>query len=181
MMKNSKHKCLFIHIPRTGGKTIRKTLKGLIDTLPGDKGFHGYLRTDKYVKRYEKHLKFAFVRNPWDRVASAFCSGGKGSFEKHVKNFAIGAVPPPMEVPQWNYLVYDRVHVLDVVWKYEDFNDVMDTLCDGFGVPRIGHVRERGWEDYSKMYTKEMVDLVAEREHAVIKHFGYEFKKSKGM
>ncbi len=63
-------RCLFSHIPKTGGNSIRNVVFGrqyqgpwFGDTLPDD---------------WKPLFKFAFVRNPYDRLVSAwkmFCEG----------------------------------------------------------------------------------------------------------
>src|SRR3954454_22051651 len=57
------YKCIFIHIPKTAGLSVSKTLFG------NYAGTH--LGIDHYIatlgrKTVEEYFKFAFVRNPWD-------------------------------------------------------------------------------------------------------------------
>ena len=56
-------RCVFIHIPKTGGASIRHgVFKGNVD---GPK--QGFI-----PENWKSLYKFAFVRNPYDRVISAW-------------------------------------------------------------------------------------------------------------
>src|SRR5215472_5491948 len=67
-MINHQYRCIFIHIPKTGGKSIQ--------------GFFGVAwQNHKDLARYAQELepdifegyyKFAVVRNPWDRIVSDY-------------------------------------------------------------------------------------------------------------
>ena len=95
-MINHKYKCLFVHIPKTAGSSIRHILPpsdeskfacGHADAMTYYGFFHG---SDYRVKdplgreKWEEYMKFAFVRNPWDRFVSAYRylkNGGNDSCE----------------------------------------------------------------------------------------------------
>ena len=95
-MVSHEYKCIFIHIPKTGGTSIEKAL-GHFDNLergvqdhrmlnelePLDRitevkyyvnryllGKHVNYRPELNRKEYKKYYKFTFVRNPWARVYS---------------------------------------------------------------------------------------------------------------
>lgn len=63
------YKCIFIHIPKTAGKSISQTLFG--NFAGGHTQVGGYLNIFG-ASTFNKYYKFAFVRNPWDRIFSAF-------------------------------------------------------------------------------------------------------------
>ena len=74
-------KTIFIHIPKTGGNSIYEALF--------NKKSNGHIRYSQYEKKnrkkFQEYFKFAVVRNPWDRLVSAFYflkNGGITPFDK---------------------------------------------------------------------------------------------------
>lgn len=71
-----KYKCVFIHIPKCAGQSMEKALgkknvKRWHRRVPHrvKHGRPNYVGNSKYWNNY---FTFTFVRNPWDRVVSAF-------------------------------------------------------------------------------------------------------------
>jgi chondroitin 4-sulfotransferase 11 len=58
-------KCIFIHIPKCAGSSINQQLK--LDSV----GFSGHSPAS-YHSEYKNYFSFTFVRNPYDRVVSAY-------------------------------------------------------------------------------------------------------------
>ena len=67
-------KVIFVHIPKGAGKYVSRTLLG----APNGTGHSKITYYMRDQKRFESYFKFTFVRNPWDRLVSAFF---------YVKNF----------------------------------------------------------------------------------------------
>ena len=74
--KNKNLNCGFVHIPRTGGSSIRKALSNY--SYLGNEGGHlsvSALLEDWQEDRLQVYFNtfwFAFVRNPWDRFVSSY-------------------------------------------------------------------------------------------------------------
>lgn len=61
------HKCIFIHVPKSAGSSICMSLFG---HQVGHAKYENYLLSNP--KKTEGYFKFTFVRNPWDRLLSAY-------------------------------------------------------------------------------------------------------------
>lgn len=110
-MISHKHKCIFIHIPKTAGMSINTFFHpGVVfKTVPPDyerlfgwcpkRKIHLQHATSKQLLELElisedvwkTYFKFSFVRNPWDRAYSDYLwvqefSGVKGSFREYMFN-----------------------------------------------------------------------------------------------
>jgi hypothetical protein len=79
--KNSKY-YVFIHIPKNGGKFIRKNIINdtdniILKTCWGIDGIFDlahipYIKRNKYVNDHSIYTYFAYSRNPYDRLISAY-------------------------------------------------------------------------------------------------------------
>ena len=65
-------KFIFIHIQKTGGVSISNLLRQYIPTTTPGRGLRhiSARRALKQVENPDDYFKFAFVRNPWDRLVS---------------------------------------------------------------------------------------------------------------
>lgn len=92
-MISHKYKCIFIHIPKTGGSSIQQALIDSDSSFepftekyilknnlpPHSNGYNGINKWDikhtpaRFIKNeYDNYFKFCFVRNPWDLVVSTY-------------------------------------------------------------------------------------------------------------
>ncbi len=71
VMVSHKDKCIFIHIPKTGGESIASLFDDVDPAIPkhaNARQISDYLGKD----RFEDYFKFTFVRNPWDQAVSMY-------------------------------------------------------------------------------------------------------------
>jgi hypothetical protein len=137
-----KNNCIFIHIPKAAGTSVLHALSGSTVHIQRDHcSAFNFKSADK--KRFEKSYKFAFVRDPVDRLQSVhryLLSGGNGinnkrlstlistklvNFEDFVFNYL-----DPMRLhtevlfrPQFSFLCNEHYDVLvDFVGRYEQID-----------------------------------------------------------
>src|SRR5690242_14850320 len=60
-------RCIFVHVPKTAGTSIARALLG---SHTGHVPYFEYERANP--RKFRSYFKFAFVRNPWDRLVSAY-------------------------------------------------------------------------------------------------------------
>lgn len=65
-----RYRVLFVHIPKTGGSSIAIALTGNRKTTHSHLSLHDYYAANK--QKAAMYTKFCVVRNPWDRLVSAF-------------------------------------------------------------------------------------------------------------
>ncbi len=67
---HDKYKCIFIHVPKVAGSSIERVI------YQTDKWLVGHVKASDYMKfdkdKFDSYFSFGFVRNPYDRVVSAY-------------------------------------------------------------------------------------------------------------
>ncbi len=63
---------LFVHIQKTGGTSLATALRSTNPEAQLFQGTHDHARwaRQRLQNQYDSYFKFAFVRNPWDRLVS---------------------------------------------------------------------------------------------------------------
>jgi chondroitin 4-sulfotransferase 11 len=196
-MINHKHKCIFIHIPKTGGTSIESALGdwGLTPDneceLMGDtyRSQHHTLQSVKKSLR-ENYFKFAFVRNPWDRAVSSYCyyrDGGNKKSDSHLqellpsdfKSFVAhkwNVIPKIARKDQFSHLEVDGKVELDFIGRFERIEYDYEYVSKKIRLTRkLPHVRISKHKHYTDYYDDKTRDIIAERYARDIEYFGYKF------
>ncbi|EAI2873405.1 alpha-2,3-sialyltransferase, partial [Campylobacter jejuni] len=67
---HDKYGCIFIHVPKVAGTSIERVV------FETDKWLVGHVKASDYIKfdknKFESYFSFGFVRNPFDRMVSAY-------------------------------------------------------------------------------------------------------------
>jgi len=79
------YRCIFIHIPKAAGTSVSKTLFGNAGAAHTKLTYFEKLYAEKTFRSY---FKFTFVRNPYDRIFSAYNYLKKGGGNIHDKKFS---------------------------------------------------------------------------------------------
>ena len=73
MFISHKYKCIFIHIPKTGGASIHSTLIEHLHPEHIQRGHTSFKDIDGGAPvTIDEYFTFCFVRNPWDRFVGAY-------------------------------------------------------------------------------------------------------------
>lgn len=138
----------------------------------------GYTNDEKWNGFY----KFAFDRNPWDKVISSywFATRGKIRLEEYITSGEAkeNAFNFPLYAPNGKVIV-------DKVYRYEDLQNSLNDLSVRFGLeqpmelPRAkGNIR-KDKRPYEEVLTDELIQIIGEEFNDEIKLLGYKPKKSK--
>lgn len=186
---------IFIHVPKAAGTSISLALYG---------GNIGHRRAADYERisrrEFGRYYRFGFVRNPWDRLVSAYefaRSGGTdfvepipnsdydspvfSSFDRFVGEWLVGADLEALDVvfqPQWSFVCDRRGELLvDYIGRTESLEDDLGAVEQALGrtiQPERLNQTDRS-VDVSDYYTDETRDMVAEIYRRDIEMFHYEF------
>ncbi|MDE2561475.1 MAG: sulfotransferase family 2 domain-containing protein [Sphingomonadales bacterium] len=188
----------FVHVPKTAGVSVLRALYGNIGM--GHMSIREYQRIlgPSFLNRA---FVFTVVRNPWDRLFSAYsflrAGGWPGSrdilyyekikdcasFEHFVLDYLGREDIREFDHfrPSLEYLVDDtgEVFPFDFIGRYARLDEDFGHLADLFGVdpalPRLNTGKNSGERKYLKAYTPRMIDTVAEYYGETIEALGYWF------
>ena len=189
--ENHKLKLIIIHVPRTGGSSLYKEVFG---HLVG----HPYLEDyTSYDRRSAKHyLKVGVVRNPWDRLVSAYyeVQGSQQSYlQKFWKPLQIDSIDQFFEAlseekgrkgiqkivhfRSQQELISDRFTNMDIVGRFENLDLFMrDFNCAFNSSYVLPHLNASKKSDYRDYYDTRRINLVREIYARDIEKFEYEFE-----
>lgn len=201
-MISHRHRCIFIHVPKTAGKSVL-ALFGLpelgrdyVDRLPYIEDPYDHVPAASYVDApfFRQYFKFAVVRNPWDRLVSAFsylAAGGCNRFDAEYRDRHLARYEGNFQafvrdlprfvghkhfVPQHEFLCDAAGNVLvDEVLRYEELAAGIGRLkvrlhLEGAELPHRNRSRH---EPFRRCYTPESWQRVAEVYARDIALFGY--------
>lgn len=191
---NEDLKVFFIHIPKTGGTSIDDSNLFFSSRY----GHAGYDRFKKLLaESFLEYKCFTLVRNPWDRLASAFyylSQGGAGNtYDLKIMNDYLSKFDGKFELfledffenkERYLPLIHFRKMVsffdpklsdIDFfIQKLEHIGDLEELkMFIGFNID-IPHKRKRkSYKNITKVYTERTFDLVKSIYLEDVKAFGY--------
>ena len=176
MFINHEHKFIFIHIPKNAGTSIRNSfeIEGYDKKVVKKNWPHD---TCLEIKDYcgeevwNEYFKFAFVRNPYDRLVSYYhfhkspqyrhpSRANKGTFKWWLRK----GIDSNIKKTQSSYLNSE----IEYVGRYEDLQDDFNIVCANIGIepyilPKWNVSTHEHWEYYFDKKMKEQVyDLFQE-------------------
>jgi len=205
---SSEKKFVFVHIPKTGGNSLQKTLLEHGEYLDFIDGFikkvvnndpvyfynhmstkHCRARDIKYFmgnEAWESHFTFCTIRNPWDRLVSAYFFIAQR--KKNQRGKVVGAMSfdsfartlctlQPYGIKPF-YTDSDDNIIVDRIIRTEDLNQDYNSILQSCNVPPINvvpHVNTSEREHYSHYYNDELIEIVRQAHKHEIEMGGYEY------
>jgi chondroitin 4-sulfotransferase 11 len=198
-------RCIFVHVQKTGGSSIRGALR-MAQFDAHKHRFADELRTIYGADTWNQYFKFAFVRNPWDRLVSwwemmrrnVVEGRPRNGFQRYIMERArtfeeflqqCDSEYRDADGAKWiyrNQVDYlrdrDEVLLVDFVGRFEqlqlDFSHVAARL--NVAPITLPHVNGTVRRPYTSYYSRELRELVAERYAKDIEAFGYRFAEESG-
>ena len=196
---SDKYKCIFIHIPRSAGSSIKEAL-----SLPG----RGHPTYQYYMKNFPSkwafYTKFTVVRNPWDRIVSAYTYAKM--WKSYWHNTRMGPHPDYQLIhnkcfekcceillnqrhllrheawaPQYFWIMTkknnDDLLVIDHILRYENLEDDFLKLCSAIGIKNLSLpiVNESIREKYTQYHTEKTKKIVETLFFKDIQMFNYTY------
>lgn len=184
---------IFIHIQKTAGKSIRHALglKGGADHRSAKT-----LQQELDENIWNNSFKFAYVRNPWDRLVSAYfyrVQGGNGSMEDRKRaeiypdTFQVfceqihrfqSLENESMFICQKDWITDGESNqIIDFVGRVENIQDDFNLICDSLNRAHIElpHINQSTHKSYRDIYNETTRKLVASAYQKDIDYFKYTF------
>ncbi len=151
------------------------------------RGLRNYRRVweQVIVPRIDEVFMFTFVRNPWDRVVSAFYwlqqyrgLYGGCTFQEFVKrNLAVGIDVDAHFRPQSpTFMCQGRLIPNMFVGRFERLHEDWEVVAKKLGVQReLPHFNQSRHKPYAECYDDECRNIVAKLYAAEIEALGYKF------
>lgn len=187
-------RAIFIHTPKAAGTSIALSVFG---ELP----YH-YTGTDYIAifgrETFDAYFTFSFVRNPWDRLVSAYEYLSRGGWDEKDRAWVDTHLAPYADFtdfvrrglrqravrefmhfrPQRQFVCDWRGRLLvDYLGYFETITTDFEAICRRLGVDAtLTHTNRSTAADYREKYTDETRRLVGEHYAADIRAFGYDFE-----
>jgi len=209
MIVSHKHKFVFIHIPKCAGTSIKRSL---IPCLAEDDIVHAHdlqhLTAAKIRQKYmhskkdwRQYFRFAFFRNPWDRLYSHYCYRTatarmlQGQFDmsqpwqRYLSEYDIHQnfndfvmrmyrASPSRSLIRRFCFIKGRQSV-SFIGQFENIHNDWRRVCFHIGLPEIPllHKNQKtyGRPDYRTAYSKKLRRLVRKMFSFDVEYFGYTF------
>lgn len=191
---NDETRSIFIHVPKCAGTSIGLALYGSSDSHLPISRFAAFDR-----RRFDCFFKFAFVRNPWGRLLSAYTylqPGSKGETpwsRRNLREFAdfeafVLALDEPATRARMLHFLHFRPQLfwlslpgggplpLDFTGRFERLAEDFGEVAERLGLDaELSMLNRSRFGPYRESYSTKMRDIVASLYESDIRAFGYEY------
>jgi len=204
LIASNKGKYIYVAVPRTGTHTISDFLERRCSgrqIICWHAAAHRVRATRFGLWR--RAFVFGFVRNPWERMLSAYAyqirNAGRSApptvayYQRHGKlptfrEYIMSGEFGMAEGGQWSYFCSKNDPLLllvSYIGVFERFTDEMRRICRKARIARPGQLQHRNRsrgvnvKDYRLHYDDEMAEKVGRLDAEVIRAFGYSFDSTR--
>jgi hypothetical protein len=193
------HRCIFVHIPKCAGISVVKSLFGDFEC--------GHTNLKRYQimfgpREFKNYFKFTVVRNPYDRLVSAFLFLKKGGMNEKDKRWSEKNLSPYDDFdafmkgwvnknnvraalhfrPQCSFICLEKNRPgLDFIGYYENLEPDFSFICRKLKMNSTLFETNRNLsrkKDYREYYTDETRKIAADVYADDIRVLGYSFDNS---
>jgi len=202
------NKAIFIHIPKTAGTSVAHSLLtqilgyettgnmlGLADELQERFCVHylqkhkqacDYIPDDISKERWNTYYKFAFVRNPWDRIVSEFTWLAQrrkthellnfNNFIEYLEKCNAAKNMSLHTQTQWSFVSVNNQLVLNDIFRFEKIYEGIDSINKRLNInlnlKKFNATTHKPYREYYNAQTKKIIGKIYKKD---IEMFGYEF------
>ena len=199
MLISDKYKLAFIHIPKTGGSSIRNMIRAVDPKCYEYKEHHSVL-TESDAAIFSNYFKFAVVRNSYKLCASfyRFMTEKIGNLDERQKpvgmiNLIEGQITETKDSTAWqlsqiknpfpiqmDWYSKDEKVFVDEVYVYDkDLDSQMKNIKEKLNfkknLDKSNYYKEYDWRSYYDAESIEYVTRVCQKD---INHFNFKFKEN---
>ncbi len=146
-----------------------------------DVQFYKELMKDTPGFNLDDYFKFAFVRNPYDRLASGVLNHALKEEENPRAKFNDFLFKYRNRLDKWitikpmhTFVCLDDKISVDFIGKFENIEEDWNTVCERIGEPNDLQFINKGKHKYDNLYTPESIKLVQEIFKKDFEMFGYD-------
>jgi len=171
---NEFHKFVFIHIPRTGGTSIEQSFDS--ERIPNQ-----HMQVKHIPDKFPDYFKFAFVRNPWERMVSYYFMDRYSNGISFLEFVKLIPIRSKLEYRMLPYIINSAGKIaVDFLGRYETIQEDFDEVCDKMGVCRsdLSNYNKTNHGAYTEYYDEESYELVSNMFADDISEFDYKFSSN---